>query len=370
MTIRVLVVDDSIVFRTAISDALKGDTDVTVIGTAANGKLALQKIALDLPDAVVLDVEMPVMDGLTTVSEIRKIWPKLTIIMCSSLTTQGARVTIEALERGANDFVSKPVTNSIEESLAHFRSALLPLIKGNARHLLNASSSARPAITPIKDQQELPGLGSPRISLQHRIDLVVLGVSTGGPNALAEIIPALPANLPVPLLIVQHMPALFTKILAERLAHISSLPVAEASTPGITLQPGHIWIAPGGRHLTVNKSGNQFALDLNDEVPERSCRPSINVLFRSAAAACGLNTLGVILTGMGDDGTDGCKAIRQAGGQIIVQDRESSVVWGMPGNVVKAGVADKTIPLSGIASEIINRLHLDRPQFISSIRTA
>jgi two-component system, chemotaxis family, protein-glutamate methylesterase/glutaminase len=368
MAIRVLIVDDSIVFRTGISEALKSDSAIEVVGSAANGQLALQKIALNVPDVVVLDVEMPVMDGLTTVSEIRKIWPKLCIIMCSSLTSDGARVTVEALERGANDFVQKPVTTSREESLAHFRASLIPLIKAHGGHAFDPASSIKPAISAQTDSAVR--IATPRISLQQRIDLVVLGVSTGGPQALGELIPRLPADFPVPLLIVQHMPTLFTKILAERLAVNSALPVAEAHTSGITLQPGHIWLAQGGRHLIVKKSGNQLTLDLHDEAPEHTCRPSINVLFRSAAQTCGAHTLGIILTGMGDDGTDGCKLIRHAGGQVMVQDKESSVSWGMPGSVVKAGFAEKTVALSSMASEIIARLRCERDHFVGTLRSA
>ncbi len=369
--IKVMVVDDAVVFRKGISDALAGDPDVVVIGTASNGKLALQKMALSLPDLVILDVEMPEMDGLATVAEIRKLWPRLPVIMCSAHTTEGARVTLQALERGANDFVTKPVTSSVQESLAHFRHELLPRIKGNCRHLLGTGDSGvRPAVSvpsPLTATTAKPVASPPRpppvrTGPEHQIDLVVIGVSTGGPNALADVIPLLPGDLPVPVLIVQHMPAMFTKLLAERLGSKSALKVDEASA-GIIAKPGQVWIAPGGHHLTVSRSSGEYRLALNDDPPENSCRPAADVLFRAAAQTCGATTLAVVLTGMGEDGLIGCRLIQQAGGRVIVQDKDTSVVWGMPGSVAKAGLADKQLPLKDVAGEIVQRLKVGRPNY-------
>lgn len=374
--IKVMVVDDAVVFRKGITDALASDPEIQVIGTASNGKLALQKMALNLPDLVVLDVEMPEMDGLATVAEIRKLWPRLPVIMCSAHTTEGARVTLQALERGANDFVTKPVSSSVADSLAHFRHELVPRIKGNCRHLLGSGDSrvrqAITASTPKPPPPPTPTAPPPRPA-GHRaggqIDLVVIGVSTGGPNALADCIPMLPGDLPVPVLIVQHMPAMFTKLLAERLASKSALKIEEASA-GVIAKPGQVWIAPGGHHLTVARVNGEFRLALNDDPPENSCRPAADVLFRSACNTCGSNTLAVVLTGMGEDGLIGCKLIHQAGGQVIVQDKESSVVWGMPGQVAKAGLAEKQLPLRDIAGEIITRLKAGRPNYHGMPRKA
>ena len=374
MPVKVLVVDDAVVFRKGISDALAGDPDVLVMGAAANGRLALQKMAISLPDLVILDVEMPEMDGLATIAEIRKQWPRLPVIMCSAHTTEGARVTLQALELGANDFVTKPVTSSMQESLAHFRHELLPRIKSSCRHLLGGGDSgARPA---VKIPQGLTATRAtapplppprPRPAGDLPIDLVVIGVSTGGPNALAEVIPMLPGDLPVPVVIVQHMPAMFTKLLAERLGSKSLLKIDEASA-GVIAKPGQAWIAPGGHHLTVSRTGGEFRLALNDEPPENSCRPAADVLFRSAAQACGAKILAVVLTGMGEDGLIGCRLINQAGGQVIVQDKDTSVVWGMPGQVAKAGLAEKQLPLKEIAGEIVNRLRVGHPAFHSLAR--
>ncbi len=366
MPVRVLVVDDAVVFRKGISDALAGDPEIVVIGTAANGKIALQKMALHLPDLVVLDVEMPEMDGLATIREIRKLWPRLPVIMCSAHTTDGARVTLHALELGANDFVTKPVSSSMAESLAHFRHQLLPRIKGSCRHLLaNPDSGLRAGVVTTSTVRAPPAPMKPlatRPAGDHRIDLVVIGVSTGGPNALAEVIPMLPGDLPVPVLIVQHMPAMFTKLLAERLGSKSALKVEEA-VGGVACRPGQVWIAPGGQHLTVSRVGSEFQLALNQEPPENSCRPAADVLFRSAATACGGATLAVVLTGMGEDGLIGCRLIHQSGGQVVVQDKDSSVVWGMPGAVAKAGLADKQMAIHDVAGEILSRLRFGRPLY-------
>lgn len=370
--IKVLVVDDAVVFRKGISDALAGDPDIAVQGTAANGRIALSKMALNLPDVVVLDVEMPELDGLATLSEIRRQWPKLPVIMCSALTKEGAQATIDALERGADDFVTKPVSNSVAESIAHFRNELIPRIKSHCRKLIGVSSTARPALST-----QTP-TASPRISLgsggypilpggDGRVDLVVIGVSTGGPNALAEIIPRLPGDLPVPVLIVQHMPPMFTKMLAERLAAKAAVAVQEASA-GAVAEPGQVWLAPGGYHLVVSKPNGTFRLGLNQDAPENSCRPAVDVLFRSAATAVGGHLLAVVLTGMGEDGCRGCQSIRGLGGQVIVQDKATSVVWGMPGRVAGAGLAEKQLPLGDIAGEIVARVRHFRPAWAGTLR--
>jgi two-component system chemotaxis response regulator CheB len=377
MPVRVLVVDDAVVFRKGISDALAGDPEIQVIGTASNGRLALQKMALSLPDLVVLDVEMPELDGLATVTEIRKLWPRLPVIMCSAHTTDGARVTLQALERGANDFVTKPVTGSMADSLAHFRHQLLPRIKGSCRHLLGTPESGiRAAVSVPPTTSRIPLSARPtlppppaRTVGDHRLDLVVIGVSTGGPNALAEVIPLLPGDLPVPVLIVQHMPAMFTRLLAERLAGKAALPVEEAAD-GTVCKPGQVWIAPGGQHLTVARAGGDFRLELNQDPPENSCRPAADVLFRSAAQLCGGATLAVVLTGMGEDGLIGCRLIHQAGGLVVVQDKDTSVVWGMPGAVAKAGLADRQVAIRELASEIVARLRVGRPAWHGVVRKA
>lgn len=367
--IRIMLVDDSAVIRRLLTDVLAGDPQLEVIGSAQNGQVALEKLPALNPDIIILDVEMPVMDGLETLTEIRKRQPRLPVIMFSSITERGAAVTLEALGRGANDYVTKPAnTGNMMMSLQRVRDELIPRIKVFCRHLLDSATLAlpveRPAVPKPPARPEavvrpFPAPTSRASAARPRVDVVAIGVSTGGPNALAALLPRLPAHFPVPILIVQHMPPIFTRLLAERLAALSALPVAEAAA-GEVLQPGQIRLAPGGAHLALERQGAQVRLQLNQDPPENSCRPAVDVLFRSVAATYRSNALAVVLTGMGNDGLRGCEAIRNAGGQVLVQDEASSVVWGMPGFVAKAGLADGQIALSQMAGEILNRVRTVR----------
>jgi two-component system chemotaxis response regulator CheB len=373
--IRIMLVDDSAVIRRLLTDVLTGDPQLEVVGSAQNGQVALEKLPVLKPDLIILDVEMPVMDGLETLTEIRKLQPRLPVIMFSSITERGAVVTLEALARGANDYITKPAnTGNMGTSLQRVRDELIPRIKAFCQYLLTPSAptfpTARlPVSKPSPVSPEPPPtlspspIASPRrpaaIGLRPRVDVVAIGVSTGGPNALATLLSRLPAQFPVPILIVQHMPPIFTRLLAERLATQTTLSVAEGMA-GEILQPGQIRVAPGGSHMVLERQGNRVCLQLNQNEPENSCRPAVDVLFRSVAATYRGNTLAIVLTGMGNDGFKGCEAIRHAGGQILVQDEASSVVWGMPGFVAKAGLADGQIALSQLAGEILNRVRMSR----------
>ena len=376
--IRIMLVDDSAVIRRLLTDVLVGDPQLEVIGSAQNGQIALEKLSAFNPDMIILDVEMPVMDGLETLTEIRKRQPRLPVIMFSSITERGAAVTLEALGRGANDYVTKPAnTGNMMASLQRVRDELIPRIKVFCRHLLVPATPTVPTTPterraapklPVQPELAVRPFSTPSLAplprpvtnaTRQRVDIVAIGVSTGGPNALAALLPRLPAHFPVPILIVQHMPPIFTRLLAERLAAQSTLPVAEA-TAGEVLQPGHIRLAPGGSHLVLERQGAQVRLQLNQDPPENSCRPAVDVLFRSVAATYRGNVLAVVLTGMGNDGLRGCEVIRNAGGQILVQDEASSVVWGMPGFVAKAGLADGQIALNQLAGEILNRVRTVR----------
>lgn len=343
---RVMVVDDSVVIRRVVSEELSTVPGIDVVGTAANGQIALAKMTQLNPDLVILDVEMPVMDGLATLAAIRKNYPRLPVIMFSALTERGASATLDALALGATDYFTKPAgTGSLDESHRVIREELAPAIR-------ELCSARQPASHPSSPQV----VSSPSSGFRSsRVDAVVIGVSTGGPNALADVFGALPADLPVPILIVQHMPPMFTRLLAERLTARSKVPVDEA-TPGAIVRPGRGLIAPGDFHLVVARDGTQIRALLNQDPPESSCRPAADPLFRSAAKVYGAGVLAVVLTGMGQDGLRGCEAVRAAGGQIIVQDEATSVVWGMPGFVAKAGLADKLLPLSLIAKEIVRRV--------------
>ncbi len=345
--IRVLVVDDSVVVRKLLCDALASSAEVQVAGTASSGAIALAKIPQLAPQVMTLDIEMPGLNGIQTLVEVRKLYPKLPVIMLSTLTERGAAVTLEALSLGASDYMTKPSkSESLASAMEQVRRELIAKILSLVgRNDAAAHSSALPA--------------AQRKSGGQRIDVLAIGTSTGGPNALAEVIPRLPEDFPAPVVVVQHMPPLFTRLLAERLDSRSPLAVREGEA-GATLEPGQVWIARGDYHITVARKGTKTVLNLNQDPPENSCRPAVDVLFRSVAQTYGPNVLAVVMTGMGSDGARGASHIRNAGGEILVQDEASSVVWGMPGAVVRAGVADKICPLPEITQEIIRRVAASR----------
>jgi two-component system chemotaxis response regulator CheB len=346
--IRLLIVDDSAVVRTVVASALSADPEIEIVGTAANGRLALEALAKTSVDVVTLDVEMPVMNGLETLREIRKRSRELPVIMFSALTAPSARVTMKALFLGANDYVQKP-TRDDGDARTLIRKELLPRIKA-----LGAKTRSRPAAAPAPKATPTPPPAR-RSGSTRTPKVLAIGVSTGGPDALSSIIPKLPATFPVPVLIVQHMPAMFTKFLATNLESRSNIPVTEARE-GEELRPGHAYVAPGDWHLQVGRRGSNngpLIARLDQGPPENACRPAVDVLFRSLARTVGAQTLAVVLTGMGHDGTKGCQPLREAGAQILAQDEASSVVWGMPGSVVQAGLADGIVPLGKMASEIV-----------------
>jgi two-component system chemotaxis response regulator CheB len=343
--IRILVVDDSVVIRKVLCDALASDPAVEVAGTASDGRLALAKIGQLKPDLITLDVEMPNMSGLETIREIRKLHPKLPIIMFSTLTEHGAATTLDALALGASDYVTKPSnTGSLDVTMLRIKEDLLPKIKA----LCGRGLADKKLVVPPAQRPPLAGVAE---RAKASVEILAIGTSTGGPNALADLIPAIPANFPVPIVIVQHMPPLFTRLLAERLDKVSAISVHEGEH-GKKIEPGHAWIAPGDYHMTLDRRAAGVHLSMNQEAPENSCRPAVDVLFRSVAAMFGANTLAVVLTGMGSDGVLGSQAIRKRGGRIYVQDEATSVVWGMPGQTAAAGFADSIFPLRQIAGEI------------------
>lgn len=353
---KVLIVDDSAVIRKVLGDLISEDVDLEVIGTASNGKIALQQIEALNPDVITLDIEMPEMDGLQTVQEIRRRGISTPIIMCSSLTADGASHTLDALAFGASDYVTKPSSHGVNTRQV-VGEELLRKIKGLAgpRRDDGAPTRTSPAagkarsttIIEVAEQQERLG------SADAKAGAIAIGVSTGGPNALQVILPMLPSVIDVPVFIVQHMPPLFTKLLAERLSAVSKIPVVEAQHAQ-EVKGGQIYLAPGGFHMEVKRLLGRVSIALHEGEPENSCRPAVDVLFRSIAAVYGSSARAVMLTGMGQDGLKGCQRIHQAGGVIVAQDRETSAVWGMPGAVVEAGLASAVIPLGEVA-EFISR---------------
>lgn len=428
-----------------MTSAIEQDAAVKVIGSAANGALALAGIEQLRPDVVTCDIEMPVMNGVTTVREIRRRYRDLPVIMFSTLTEQGARATLEALSAGANDYVTKPSnTGAVVASMNAVREQLVPRIKAlhEARQAAGRRPAARPAVsttagapavsttaeasappvapTPSPDGSAtaaappaptapdptapdptapdrsalnrraprravpapsrpaartaprpvpagpapagaavplwLPAVRRPSVG---RIDVVAVGCSTGGPDALARVLAVLPASLPVPVVVVQHMPPLFTRLFAERLDRGSPLTVVEA-TNGQPLLPGHVYVAPGDHHLEVVRSGNGVVTRLHDDPPENFCRPAADVMFRSVAAAFGAAALGLVLAGMGSDGRRGAEVMVAKGARFIAQDAETSVVWGMPGALVQAGLADEVLALSAVATAVSDRTLVGR----------
>jgi two-component system chemotaxis response regulator CheB len=349
---RVLVVDDSVVVRKVVTDILGSEPDLEVVGTAANGKICLQKVSQVNPEIITLDFEMPEMNGIETLKELREKFPKVKVIMFSALTEQGASLTLEALSLGASDYVTKPTqVSSADEARAHVKSQLVSKIRSllclPAPGVVYAERTLRKV-----EKSDLPKF-TPRNS--GKFDIVCIGVSTGGPKALAEVIPNLPKDLGVPVVMVQHMPAMFTKILAERLTSAGGLPVKEA-TDGMSLEANTVYLAPGDYHMEVVKLSDGLFLKLNQGPHENSCRPAVDPLFRSVASVFGGNALGVILTGMGRDGCRGCQVLREAGGEVVIQDEKSSVVWGMPGAVAEADLANGVYPLNEIANQITSRV--------------
>jgi two-component system chemotaxis response regulator CheB len=363
---RILIVDDSAVMRSLLRSVVCADPGLEVAGTAADGASALNSLPLNHPDLILLDVEMPVMDGLLTLRELRRRGNKMPVIMCSSLTQRGAKVTIEALAGGASDYVTKPAGQSGRESaLQTLAQELIPKI-----HALTAPSPGRslapslqqhpPAVTSSWASAQFTQTALP-LSTQPRPQpilsipsMVAIGVSTGGPAALDVLLPMLPASFPLPVLVVQHMPELFTRLLAERLNSRCNLRVCEAAE-GDPVSAGTIYIARGNWHmetLLATRPGMPSALHLNQSPFENHCRPAADVLFRSAAKVYTSGVLAVVLTGMGSDGLNGCRIIREQGGTVLAQDAASSTVWGMPGAVAGAGLANKVLPLDAIAPEI------------------
>jgi len=356
--IRVLIVDDSVVIRRLVTQALEEDAGIEVVGVAANGAIALQRIPQTNPDVVTLDIEMPEMDGLETLRRIRAAYPDIRIVMFSTLTQRGAMATIDALMLGADDYVTKAANvGRVTESLAALRGELVPRINQFFTRTDGARDRATRPVPP--PAATAPVAGPPRVplSFQPRIvpKVVAIGVSTGGPTALSTIVPLLPEGFPLPVLVVQHMPPLFTRLLADRLQKQTALKVVEARE-GDTVQAGTIFIAPGDHHMRVRRQDQKVVITLDQAPPENSCRPAVDVLFRSVQEVYGGQVVSVVLTGMGQDGLRGVELLKGVGARVIAQDEATSVVWGMPGAVVRANLADSVVPIGDIVPEILRHV--------------
>lgn len=347
-----MVVDDSAAIRGALSRILGGDPRIEVVARAANGQLALDWLSRHPIDVVLLDIEMPVMDGLTALPLLLRADPSVRVIMASTLTTHGAEATLRALRLGAADYIAKPSAGEVGTET--FRTELLAKVTALRRRRppppqAMASVPLAPWVAPRR-------VGPP-LQLTRRLAggeppaLLAIGCSTGGPRALFELFEALPRDLAVPVVITQHMPPIFTKMLAAQLDRIGTLPCHEA-TDGEPLLPGQAYMAPGGQHLLVARVAAGLRTRLSSAPPENQCRPAVDPMLRSAVEACGARVLAVILTGMGQDGLLGTRVVLAAGGEALAQDEASSVVWGMPGAVARAGLCAMVLPITALAREI------------------
>ena len=355
MPIKVLIVDDSALVRKLLGEMLGRDREIQVVGAAADPYAAREKIKQLNPDVITLDVEMPRMDGITFLENLMRLRP-MPVVMVSSLTQRGADVTLRALELGAVDFVPKPKVD-IAGSLADYADELIAKIKVAAVARINPRASApRAASLQVNPRRSadavLPASSGGRV-LRTTERIVAIGASTGGTEAIREVLAALPPDAPA-IVISQHIPAAFSKPFAERMNQCSAMAVCEAQD-GQYILPGHVYIAPGDRHLLVERDGARYRCRLNDGPHVNRHRPSVDVMFRSVAQNVGPNAMGVILTGMGDDGARGLKEMAEAGAHTIAQDEASSVVWGMPGTAVRMGAAHQVLPLHRVSDEILNR---------------
>lgn len=404
--IRVLVVDDSSVMRGIVSRWIEAASETTLFGSAVNGQDALERVKTDKPDIIVLDIEMPGMDGITALPLLLKACPQAKIIMASTLTRRNAEISLKALALGAADYVPKPTSLGGGEAAEDFRRELFSRITALGGKRLRRASAPAPVLRPAPMVEAAPRAATPpvppvvapasrvetssapvkpaalpiraphapvssddatvpaRAAFQLRKSallppqILVIGSSTGGPQALVAVISAIAPQLNVPVLITQHMPPTFTSILAESLSRVSGLKCVEGAN-GMMLERGCVYVAPGDYHMVIKGKGGP--IELNQNAPENFCRPAVDPLFRSVAAAYGASALAVVLTGMGSDGREGSRSIVGAGGTVIAQDEETSVVWGMPGAVAQAGLAAAVLPLNSVGTEIRKHLGL-RPK--------
>lgn len=366
--LRVLVVDDTIVYRKAVSDIIEEIPGVELAGVAHNGKIAIAKIKSLKPDVLTLDIEMPQMNGIEVLAELKKHYPDVGAIMLSTLTTEGSHMTMRALDLGAFDFILKPQSSSNQaEGKKEIRAALEPILKAFKQSKMGpglvgrkplrpspgTKKASRPA-RPVARNKPLRPLGSAKIATRGKSEIVTIGISTGGPNALNQMMPKLPGDIGVPILIVQHMPPVFTKSLAAGLDKKCAITVKEAEH-GENIEPNVAYIAPGGKQmkLAAGADGQNRRIKITDDPPENSCKPSVDYLFRSVGDYYVGRTTAVIMTGMGSDGTKGLEVLKNKSAYVIGQDEASCIVYGMPKAPAELGYLDAVVPLNKIADEIV-----------------
>jgi two-component system chemotaxis response regulator CheB len=360
--LKVLIVDDTVVYRKIVSDVLAEIPGIEVVGTAHNGKAALLKIKTLKPDLLSLDIEMPEMSGLELLEQLQSEHPHVGAVMLSTLTQKGGAMTMRALELGAFDFIPKPQSGTMAENKKAVKEALAPILKAFQRNREirgvirnHQQKNPKPTVRPISSKP-----GTIALSAQKRSgpsSIVAIGISTGGPNALAQVLPQLPADIDVPVVIVQHMPAMFTQSLANSLNNKCALEVHEAVT-GEPLRPAKVYIAPGGKQMKIvaGPDGKERVIQITDDPPENSCKPSVDYLFRSVAELYVGRATGVIMTGMGSDGTAGLTQMKNNGAFVIAQDESTCVVFGMPKEPIQRGIVDVVSPLDQIPRAIVKTL--------------
>lgn len=347
--IRLLLVDDSLVIRRALRECFRDDPEIEVVGVAETGIRALEQIESLKPDVVTLDIEMPEMDGLETLRSLRAKGMELPVIIFSKHTSHGATVTMQALELGASDVVAKPEAHGGKGSPCEIvKRQLRSRVRALGRRTHKAS---RPVLDTVDSVPN--SMPDPNFTINSQMSAVAIAISTGGPPALIEVVSNLRKDLEIPIFITQHMPPVFTRYLAERLASRGSLKACEGSD-GMLVEPGTIYVAPGDYHLEVVRDGDQLALRASQAPHENSCRPSADVMFRSLAHIYGSELLGIVMTGMGQDGCHGCEVIKSKGGTVVAQDQATSLVWGMPRAVIAAGFHDAVLTLPDVA-KVINQ---------------
>lgn len=353
--IRVLIVDDSALVRQVLTQIFSETKDIEVVGSAADPYVAREKIKQLNPDVLTLDVEMPRMDGVTFLGNLMRLRP-MPVVMVSTLTEQGADVTLRALESGAVDFVAKPKLDVAEglkeyarEIVGKVRVAAGSRVRAIERRPAVAATGTDPAQKLSADAVLKPSAARGHFRTTDRI--IGIGSSTGGTEAIKDVLATMPLDIQAGIVISQHIPAAFSGPFAKRVDSVTALSVCEARD-GQQILPGHVYIAPGDRHLLVERDGARYVCRLNDGPPVNRHKPSVDVMLRSLAQNAGPNAIGVMLTGMGDDGAAGMGELKQAGAPVIVQDEKTSVVWGMPGEVVKRGFADEILPLGKIANRL------------------
>ncbi|OYP36319.1 chemotaxis response regulator protein-glutamate methylesterase [Rhodopirellula sp. MGV] len=376
--IRVLLCDDSAVMRRLLRASMQSEPCLNVVFEAENGREAVDNVKSVKPDVIIMDVEMPVMDGVDAVREIRKLSRSVPIIMFSSLTSRGAEASLDAIEAGASDFATKPVgAGHITKAMASVRRELIPKLLQWTRRApieppvpfkFDAKATLPPHNgTPTQHEPSFvpePGKRGFAATSSGQVNVLGIGVSTGGPQALATVLGGLPKDFPIPIVIAQHMPPVFTGLLADRLASQTGHKVREA-THGEELLAGNVLLAPGDYHLRVIRDSGVVRAQLDQGPLENSCRPAVDPLFTSLADCYGDRALGLVLTGMGQDGAFGSKRLRERGAHVFAQDQETSVVWGMPGQVVKAGLANKVLPIGQMANEITRMVRAGQPASIT-----